>query len=128
MLLAHTGVVGGRACEIQLYEVRPGNGARLVALVRSLDEPAPEPFLAQLRARYGLSRRQAEVARLLRGRRSDKEIAATLGVALPTAQNHVKAVRARLGGGDRRTVACVLAELTDWDGAPARPQISSSER
>ena len=57
--------------------------------------PAPSP--GEVAERLGLTPRQAEVAVLLAGRYSNKEIAAALSVSVHTARHHVEAVLGRLG-------------------------------
>lgn len=76
-----------------------------------------------LRHRFGLSPRQAEVAALLARRMSNKEIATRLGVAHNTARRHVELVMMRLRVHNRAEVAGVLAgddrELTRAAGVRA---------
>jgi DNA-binding CsgD family transcriptional regulator len=54
-----------------------------------------------------LTRREAEVLTLLTRRRTDKEIAAALGISPRTAMSHVAAIRAKLGVRNRREAAAV---------------------
>lgn len=62
------------------------------------------PSLEVLRERFGLTRRQAEVALLLARRRTNAEIAATLAISPHTARHHTEAVLDKLGAADRRDV------------------------
>lgn len=62
----------------------------------------------ELRDRYGLTRRQIEVARLLAERRSDKEIAKELRIRENTVGSHVQMVKIRLGIGRRIDVRDLL--------------------
>lgn len=64
--------------------------------------------LANLTARYGLTRREAEVARLLARGYSNKAVAAELGVSPYTARNHARAVMTRLGVGSRAKAASLI--------------------
>ena len=63
--------------------------------------PPPErrslPSQDDLRERFGLTPRQAEVTLLLAERYSNKEIAAALGVSVHTARHHVNAVLNQFG-------------------------------
>ena len=67
-----------------------------------------------VRDRFGLSPRQAEVAILLADRLSDKEIATRLGISRNTARRHVELVMIRLRVHSRREIA----ELLTQSGAP----------
>lgn len=73
---------------------------------RAQPGPADDPL-----CRFGLTPREAEVARLVSARRTDQEIADQLFVAVRTANTHVSAVLRKLGVGSRRDVAARLAEL-----------------
>lgn len=66
--------------------------------------------VAELGQRFGLTPRQAEVARLLVERRTDREIADTLGISFSTARRHAEAVLAKLGVSSRRDVRRRLHE------------------
>lgn len=58
----------------------------------------------ELVKRYGLTKRQIEVARLLAERRSDKEIAKQLRIRENTVGTHVQMVKIKLGIGRRKDV------------------------
>lgn len=62
-----------------------------------------------IRDRFGLSQRQAEVARLLALRLTDKEIAARLGVSRHTARRHVELTMIRLRVHSRAEVGDLIA-------------------
>ena len=62
----------------------------------------------ELRARYGLSAREIEVARLVASGLSNNEVAEKLGVSYFTARNHVERLLAKLGVGNRSRVGAVL--------------------
>lgn len=83
------------------------HAARSHAGVERTDATAGADPLEQL----GLTKREAEVARLVVARRTDQEIADELYVALRTASTHVSAVLRKLGVTSRRDVATHLAEL-----------------
>jgi DNA-binding CsgD family transcriptional regulator len=68
------------------------------------------PDDAALRARFGLTGREATVARLLAERLSDAEIGARLGTSPHTARTHVERVRAKVGVARRSEVAARLHE------------------
>jgi DNA-binding CsgD family transcriptional regulator len=63
---------------------------------------------ASLGARFGLSRREAQVALLLADGASNALIAVTLGVTAHTARRHTEHVRQKLGAENRAAVARVL--------------------
>ena len=63
----------------------------------------------EIRSRFGLSQRQAEVAALLARRLTDKEIAAHLGVSRHTARRHVELTMIRLRVHSRAEVGELLA-------------------
>jgi DNA-binding CsgD family transcriptional regulator len=59
----------------------------------------------ELRARFGFSRREAEVAALLARRLTDAEIASELGISWHTVRSHVERVFTILGCRNRRQAA-----------------------
>ena len=64
-----------------------------------------------LTARYQLTRREAEAARLLAAGKSNAEIAAALAISAHTARRHTEQVLLKLGVRSRAAVAPVLAEV-----------------
>jgi DNA-binding response OmpR family regulator len=94
--------------------------ARVAALLRRAElrvvpaaapTPAPAhdtPSDAELQRRYGLTPRQAVVARLLAEGCSNAEVAERLGVSDHTARNHTYHVLAKLGTSKRARVATLL--------------------
>ena len=60
---------------------------------------------AELRARFGFSRREAQVAALLARRVTDAEIASELGISWHTVRSHVERVFRILGCQNRRQAA-----------------------
>ena len=73
----------------------------------------------EVRALFGLTRRQAEVAVLLADRHSNREIAAALGISEHTARHHVGSVLATLGV-TRRGVRSVLLAACEPARQPRR--------
>jgi two-component system, NarL family, nitrate/nitrite response regulator NarL len=67
----------------------------------------PEPGTGE--SIEGLTPREREVASLLREGRSNREIAARLGIEMPTVKNHVRRVLDKLGVAGRAEAAAVLA-------------------
>jgi DNA-binding CsgD family transcriptional regulator len=63
-----------------------------------------------LKARYGLTNREIQVARLLAERQSNKEIAELLAITVFTAGRHTERVLKKLGVGSRRDVRQKLGE------------------
>jgi DNA-binding CsgD family transcriptional regulator len=87
-----------------LIRLLPRSGVRLIVerlRPRSLDAEA-------LRARYGLTPREAQVARLLAQGLSNARLAATLGVSIHTVQRHTERVFRKLGIHARAAVAGVV--------------------
>lgn len=82
------------AVEVLLVAVDPGTAA--------------EPTLEELQRRFRFTRREAEVARLLSRRRSNKEIARDLGVTYYTARRHTERVLQKLGVSGRWEVERAL--------------------
>lgn len=83
-------------------------GDRPLAVI-GVERASPHlPSVEALRERFGLTRRQAEVARLLAQRKANAEIAAALVVSLHTALRHTEAVFAALGVRDRRSVSAAV--------------------
>ena len=69
---------------------------------------AAVPDEESLRTRFGLSRREAEVAMLLAERRTDAEIAAALGISWHTVRSHVEQIFLALRCHTRRDAAARL--------------------
>jgi DNA-binding CsgD family transcriptional regulator len=82
-----------------------GEAGVLVTAAFELVNPLTDP---ELRARYGLSAREIEVARLVSSGLSNQEVAEKLGVSYFTARNHVERLLAKLGVGNRSRVGVVL--------------------
>jgi DNA-binding response OmpR family regulator len=61
-----------------------------------------------LHARYGLTERQIEVARLLAQGMSNAEIAGRLGLSTYTARNHTEQILLKLGASTRARVGAIL--------------------
>lgn len=72
-------------------------------------DPQPDPLHAL--QQLGLSRREAEVARLLGEHKSDREIAAELFIGVRTVGSHVSAVLRKLGVASRKDVARIVRDL-----------------
>lgn len=71
----------------------------------------PLPGAGELQRRYGVTRREAEVALLVARRQSVAEMAATLGVTSHTVRRHVERVLGKLRVGRRQDVRPLLLEL-----------------
>jgi DNA-binding CsgD family transcriptional regulator len=87
----------------------------LVSLARN--EVTSAASAESLRARYGLTAREAQVTELLRRRRSNTEIARTLGISAHTARHHTESILLKLHLQSRNQVEERLAR----DDAPASP-------
>lgn len=65
---------------------------------------------AELTGRYRLTAREVDVAHQLAARRTNKEIAAVLGLSLHTVRHHVESVMRKLGVASRLAVATLLRD------------------
>jgi len=73
---------------------------------------------AELARRFGLTAREADVAHMLRDRRTNAEIARRLGISEHTARHHTERVLAKLAVRSRRQVAARLAAaISERQGA-----------
>jgi DNA-binding CsgD family transcriptional regulator len=68
------------------------------------EETAALPPAESLRERFAMTRRQAEVARLLARRLTNREVADRLSISPHTARHHTQAVLEALGVSSRRSV------------------------
>lgn len=82
-----------------------GEAGVLVTAASELVNPLTD---IELRARYSLSAREIEVARLVASGLSNQEVAERLGVSRFTARNHVERLLAKLGVGNRSRVGAIL--------------------
>ena len=73
---------------------------------------AAPPTDAELCARYGITARELEVARLIAEGLANKQIAARLGLSFYTARNHVERVLSKLGAANRAHVVTMLSAAT----------------
>jgi DNA-binding CsgD family transcriptional regulator len=79
---------------------------RVAVMVHPAREPEiPASLIVEA---YGLSRREREVARLVRQGRSTRELADDLHVSTYTVQDRLKAVFAKVGVGSRRELVAQL--------------------
>ena len=91
------------------YRIRYRTGATAAPVMIAVLEPADAPVsLTELRLRFGLTQREAEVALLLAERRTNKEIARRLGFTTFTAQRHTERILAKLRVDSRRDVHEVI--------------------
>lgn len=102
------------------FTLSGGVGTRPAALVFLEDQQAGYPRQEEIVRRWGVTVRQAEVACLLARRKTNVEIARTLGVSEHTARHHVEAVMGRLGVHSRRRVAAKLG-IDGLNGQVGRP-------
>ena len=95
-LTSSTSVASGRWRVVGRRLERQCSGA--TAILVSLLPCAPDAGSGEeLRASHGLTRREMEVVRLLRLRRSNAEIASALGISEHTARHHTENVLLKLG-------------------------------
>lgn len=112
----HANVLDGETWNVRaqpLLQAAHGQPVLVVAVERV---SAVGAEIDEVRRRFDLSPRQAEVATLLARRYSDKEIAARLGISRHTARRHVELVMMRLRVHSRAEVGSVLGGLTDDGG------------
>ncbi len=81
---------------------------------------APADYADPVRARFGLSPREASVARLVAAGLSNRDVAASLGLSPFTARNHTARVLAKTGVPSRARLAALFGEL---DGARREPAV-----
>lgn len=88
----------------------PCDGGGVPATVLVVVRPAAPllPGEAELRDRYGLTPRQAEVAVILARGRSNREIAGRLGISPHTARHHAQRVLEKTGAESRKALALHL--------------------
>jgi DNA-binding CsgD family transcriptional regulator len=103
----------GRDEQVPLVIERPDGSAIAVHLLRPSESDGEEPAgemlsLATLRA-LGLTRREAEVMRIVARGRSNQEIAAQMTVSVRTVQKHLENIYEKLGARSR-----TQAVLTAW--------------
>jgi DNA-binding CsgD family transcriptional regulator len=91
----------------------PAAAVLVVVLERA---PSEAELSGALIERHGLTRREAEVARMIARRRSTAEIAAALGISRHTARHHTERVLTKLGVRSRAAAAAKLAvDVEDAD-------------
>lgn len=78
-------------------------------LVTVTEVAAQLPLAGEIQRRFSLTRRQAEVARLLAGRFSDAEIAARLGLSWHTVRSHVDRVFSAMQVHSRQEIIARIA-------------------
>ena len=120
----HAITLGGVAMELRAidlggesHDVVPG----VLVLLRA-EWPLQPARTVGLSSRLACSVRltpcEREIARLLAMRRTDGEIASTLGISVRTVQSHVQHIFGKLGVHSRRAVGPALAALRDTLAAP----------
>ncbi|MES1925606.1 LuxR C-terminal-related transcriptional regulator [Salinisphaera sp. T31B1] len=109
-----------RVASIGRSRTRPTQQDRSAVLVCVDRRRGPLPDDIWWRERFGLTGREAEVARLLIRRRSNREIAALLGISVHTARHHTEHVLDKLAIVRRVDVGAVL-ETGMGGGALAEP-------
>jgi DNA-binding CsgD family transcriptional regulator len=86
-------------------------GEAILVLVQRVGPPVPEPL--DLMRRFGLTRREADVAQRLAYGRSDREIAAELKLSAHTVRHHAEAVFVKTGVTSRKALALHLGSSID---------------
>ena len=76
------------------------------SVLLALEQPAPDPLAeSSLRARFGLTRQEARITRLLAEGWSNQEIAEKVSISTHTAKRHTEHVLHKLGARSRAEVA-----------------------
>jgi len=93
------------------YRIRLRSLEGLADVIVAIVDNAPPalPGVAELKERFGFTDREAEVARLLAARLTNKEIARSLGVTTFTAERHTERILDKLGINSRRHVQDAIA-------------------
>jgi DNA-binding CsgD family transcriptional regulator len=91
--------IGG--IEFRIVAERNATGEWIILLIQ---QPDPVPSDETLKARYGLTKREIDVARLLKDRCSNREIADRLRITPSTADRHTERVMRKLGLTNRKDV------------------------
>lgn len=72
----------------------------------------------QIAASFDLSPRQSQIGMLLMDGRSDKQIATSIGIALPTLRTHLDRLFGKVGAADRvEFMVCVFRQHRQRPGA-----------
>jgi len=96
----------------------PAEDALAYALQQPTEKPPKKPSASAISDGLPLTSRERQVARLVAGGRSNKEIAAELVIAQRTAEGHVEHILTKLGFTSRAQVAAwVAASQPDGEGA-----------
>lgn len=109
----------GAAYRITTLHAPATMGERLAMIIvrpTSHGEPGDGASSAALRARWGLTTREADIVRLLARRATNREMAATLRLSPHTVRHHVERVFLKLGVHSRRRVSERLAAPVDPEG------------
>ena len=102
-----TSPVGGWQLRAQLL---PAGDRTRVAVLLIL--PMQAPVSSSDCGRWGLTRREAEVAELIASGSSTRDIAATLGISLHTVRRHTERIFAKVGVKTRTQLTVMLAATT----------------
>jgi DNA-binding CsgD family transcriptional regulator len=86
-------------------------GEAILVLIQRIGPQVPDA--SELRQRFGLTRREAEVAHRLAYGRSDREIATELGLSPHTVRHHAEAVFVKAGVTSRKALALHLGSSHD---------------
>ena len=106
----------------------PAGAALYVVVVEREGASGPAlPTVEQVRGRFGVTAREAEVALLCSRRLSVDEMAAELGVTRHTVRRHVERVLVKLGVSRRREVGPVLESLAAEERVAAASAASAEQ-
>jgi DNA-binding CsgD family transcriptional regulator len=101
--------MGGIPYRLRAVRLPAGSLAAQEAILVLVQRVGPlVPPAAQLMQQFGLTRREADVARLLAYGWSDREIAADLGLSAHTVRHHAEAVFVKTGVNSRKALALHL--------------------
>lgn len=109
--------VGGRRANAYAKLASGGDGQPATLVVVIAPGEDAQTSRSELRRRFGLTRREAEVALLLAERRSNREIAEALFIAETTARKHTEKVLTKLNTNSRTDVGAIVARANrGWEG------------
>jgi DNA-binding NarL/FixJ family response regulator len=132
LVAARRALAGGKAADgsgcvsgyggLRARRLEPGGAGGAVAVVALARPAADLPAAEEVMWRFGLTAREASVARLLAEGRGNASVARALGIRTTTARHYTEAVLLKLGVRSRAAVAATLLGARAAD-APLPPAV-----
>lgn len=107
--------IAGREYGIRATIMEPARPGSKPTVLIALDPEWTMPRTGALHRRYGLTKREVDVARLIMHRCSNLEIAEHLGISRHTARHHVQSVLLKLGVHSRAEARRALRRMQRSD-------------